>query len=85
MRVVVADNGPGISREMQPQIFEPFFTTKASKGTGLGLWVVRGIVAKHKGRIRLRSRTTPGKSGTVFSVFLPANASFDEPAAEDSL
>jgi PAS domain S-box-containing protein len=82
VRVVIADTGAGIKREVRKQIFEPFFTTKASKGTGLGLWVVHGIVAKHKGSIRMRSRTTPGKSGTVFSVFLPARANFDEPGAD---
>ncbi len=71
IRVVIGDNGPGIKRELQSHIFEPFFTTKAAKGTGLGLWVVRGIVAKHEGTIRVRSTTSPGRSGTVFMVFLP--------------
>jgi two-component system CheB/CheR fusion protein len=82
VRVVIADNGPGIKPELRSQIFEPFFTTKAARGTGLGLWVVRGIVAKHEGSIRMRSRTAPGWSGTVFSVFLPAQATFEESAAE---
>jgi two-component system, chemotaxis family, CheB/CheR fusion protein len=71
VRIVIADDGPGISREHREHIFEPFFTTKGEKGTGLGLWVVKGIVAKHGGSIRMRSSTTPGKSGAVFSVFLP--------------
>ena len=71
VRVLIADNGPGIQPEVCRQIYEPFFTTKAERGTGLGLWVVKGIVNKHEGTIRLRSRTTPGRSGTVFSVFLP--------------
>ncbi len=71
VQVVIADSGPGIARELHQQIFEPFFTTKAEKGTGLGLWVVRGIVAKHGGSIRMRSSTKPGRSGTVFSLFLP--------------
>jgi PAS domain S-box-containing protein len=74
-RIVIADNGPGISRENREHIFEPFFTTKGEKGTGLGLWVVKGIVAKHGGTIRMRSSTRPGQSGTVFSVFLPTEAS----------
>ncbi len=69
-RIVIADNGPGISRENRDHVFEPFFTTKGEKGTGLGLWVVKGIVAKHGGSIRMRSSTRPGQSGTVFSVFL---------------
>ncbi len=72
VRVMVADNGPGISRELRCRIFEPFFTTKAEKGTGLGLWVVRGIVDKHGGSIRMRSSTRPRRTGTLFSVFLPS-------------
>jgi signal transduction histidine kinase len=71
VRMVIADDGPGIKPELRKWIFEPFFTTKAEKGTGLGLWVVKGIVAKHQGSIRMRSRTAPGCSGTLFSVFLP--------------
>jgi signal transduction histidine kinase len=67
-RVTVADAGAGISRINQSRIFEPFFTTKKAVGTGLGLWVSREIVQKHKGRIGLRS--VEGR-GTVFSVFLP--------------
>jgi PAS domain S-box-containing protein len=73
-RVTVADSGPGIDLAHRSRIFEPFFTTKKEVGTGLGLWVCKGIVERHGGTIRLRSTTTPGKSGTVFSVFLPANA-----------
>jgi signal transduction histidine kinase len=72
LRIVIADNGPGIDHNKRAQIFEPFFTTKGEKGTGLGLWVVKGIVAKHGGTIRMRSSTRPGKNGTVFSIFLPA-------------
>ncbi len=81
---MVADNGPGISRELRSRIFEPFFTTKAEKGTGLGLWVVRGIVAKHGGSIRMRSSTRPGRTGTLFSVFLPALAVLDTIPARTS-
>jgi signal transduction histidine kinase len=71
VRVTIADNGPGIPRELRRRIFDPFFSTKGEKGTGLGLWVSQGIIAKHGGRIRVRSSTQPDKSGTVFSVFLP--------------
>jgi signal transduction histidine kinase len=73
-RVTIADSGPGITPAHRSRIFEPFFTTKKEVGTGLGLWVSKGIVERHGGTIRLRSRTTPGCSGTVFSVFLPADA-----------
>jgi PAS domain S-box-containing protein len=71
VRIVIADNGPGIAPSVRDQIFEPFFTTKAAKGTGLGLWVVKGVVAKHEGTMRLRTSTTPGRTGTVFSIFIP--------------
>jgi len=55
VRVVVADNGPGISGNHRAHLFEPFFTTKGERGTGLGLWVTLGMVQKHKGNIRMRS------------------------------
>ena len=71
LRVTIADNGCGIPPEISKRIFEPFFTTKDEKGSGLGLWVANSIVAKHAGSIRLRSRATKRRSGTVFSVFLP--------------
>jgi len=71
VRVTVADNGAGISLGVRRNLFAPFFTTKGEKGTGLGLWVSRGIIEKHEGSVYLRSSTRPGKSGTAFSVFLP--------------
>jgi PAS domain S-box-containing protein len=71
IRVIVADDGCGISQENMPQIFEPFFSTKDSKGTGLGLWVSQGIVQKHQGILRVRSRTDEARHGTCCSVFLP--------------
>jgi len=70
-RLTIADTGHGIPRECMDRIFEPFYTTKAEKGTGLGLWVVRGIVAKHDGSIGLRSSDAAGRSGTVVSVLWP--------------
>lgn len=72
VRLMIADTGSGISRNVASRIFEPFFTTKPEKGTGLGLWVVRGLVAKHDGAIRVRSSERAGRSGTVMSIFLPA-------------
>jgi PAS domain S-box-containing protein len=75
VRLIVADEGCGVPEQLRQRIFEPFFTTKGEKGTGLGLWVTNGIVQKHGGFIRTRSRTEPDRSGTVFSVFLPLNDS----------
>ena len=71
VRVVICDNGPGIPPERRKQIFEPFFTTKGDKGSGLGLWIVRSLVRKYGGALRLWSSVRPGQSGTCFSVFLP--------------
>lgn len=72
--ITVADTGVGMSREVQRRIFEPFYTTKETTGTGLGLWVSEEIVAKHGGKMTVRSRQVRGandKSGTVFRIFFP--------------
>jgi protein-histidine pros-kinase len=69
--VRVSDTGCGIPAENLDTIFEPFFTTKGEKGTGIGLWVSKSIVDKLGGRIEVVSSTT-GKTGTCFSIFLPA-------------
>ena len=66
--LTVADTGCGISPEIQKSMFEPFVTTKGGKGTGLGLWIVKGIVENHTGRIRVRSAV--GK-GTVINLVFP--------------
>ena len=55
--------------------FEPFYTTKGINGTGLGLWIARGIVDKHGGMLQLYSCTRETTSGTVFSLFLPLQLS----------
>ena len=68
--VVISDDGAGIPEEIQPQLFQPFFTTKGEQGTGLGLWVSRGIVNKHGGSLILTSDTSTENHGTVASVFL---------------
>ncbi len=72
VRLTIADTGPGIPAEIRPRLFEPFFTTKKDVGTGLGLWISKSIVESHAGAIQVHTSTTPGKSGTTFSVFLPA-------------
>jgi PAS domain S-box-containing protein len=68
--VRVRDNGPGIEEDIRPQLFQPFFTTKGENGTGLGLWVSRGIVSKHGGSITIESDQTEQAHGTIVSVFL---------------
>jgi len=71
VRILVADNGCGMSAETQRTLFEPFVTTKPTTGTGLGLWVSEEIVRNHQGTIRPRSSQRPGRNGTAFSVFFP--------------
>jgi len=68
--IIIADNGPGIPADIQPLLFQPFFTTKGEQGTGLGLWVSRGIITKHNGSIELTSDTSETGHGTVVRVFL---------------
>jgi len=84
VRVSVIDNGKGIDRENVRRLFEPFFTTKGEKGTGLGLWVSRGIVLKHEGEITMRSSTREGRSGTCLSIFLPTVATVPLATAADA-
>ncbi len=68
LEIVVTDTGSGISEESRKHLFEPFFTTKNDVGTGLGLWVSKGIVEKHGGRI---SVDPVGTVGTVVRFSLP--------------
>ena len=68
----IADTGCGIASQDRERIYQPFFTTKGERGTGLGLWVSAGIVDRIGGSIRVWSSLRPGRSGTCFSLFLPA-------------
>jgi signal transduction histidine kinase len=68
--ISVADDGPGIERQLLPVIFEPFRTTKR-RGTGLGLSIAKGIVERHGGRITAANQTG---GGALFRVWLPAIA-----------
>jgi signal transduction histidine kinase len=68
LAISVADTGTGIPKELLSSMFEPFVSTKGERGTGLGLWIVKGIVENHTGRIQVRSTT--GK-GTLFRVAFP--------------
>jgi two-component system, NtrC family, sensor histidine kinase AtoS len=70
LMVDVADNGPGVPAGLSDRIFDPFFTTK-TKGTGLGLGIVRKIVDAHDGRIDLSSSS---ETGTRFRVTLPVSS-----------
>ena len=69
--IVVSDTGSGIDKTNMPHLFEPFFTTKAEVGTGLGLWVTKGIVEKQQGKISIQTSTDPADHGTAITVLLP--------------
>jgi len=71
VRLTILDTGSGIEPKHRKNIFQPFFTTKKDVGTGLGLWITRGIFEKHRGTIRMKSRTGQDNHGTAFSIFLP--------------
>lgn len=81
--ITMADTGSGMSDIVKERMFEPFFTTKErGKGTGLGLYIVYGIIDQYKGYIEIDSRES---EGTVFNIYLPRAAeggSGDEKAPE---
>lgn len=71
VRILFADNGPGIPDKYKRKVFEPLFSTKKGKGAGLGLWVSDRLVHQQHGTLRLESTTNGRISGSCFSVFLP--------------
>lgn len=71
VRILVADNGTGMTEETLQHLFEPFFSTKGIGGTGLGLWITKDLVTKNGGTIVARSTSRAGQSGSVFSLFFP--------------
>ena len=82
--ILISDTGHGIDRAHMRSVFEPFFTTKGERGTGLGLWVTRGILEEQGGRLQLRSSTTGRHRGTTVRVQLPVlqqSPILSEPAA----
>jgi PAS domain S-box-containing protein len=74
VRVSISDTGAGIRPEDAKRLFEPFFSTKSTKGTGLGLWISKGIMQKYDGSIRFRSVRLAGGNVTCFSVFMPTSS-----------
>jgi len=88
VRITVADSGTGFLPRMREHLFEPFHTSKDVTGTGLGLWISKGIMDKHRGHIGMRSRVLdgfePGRGhGTVFSLWLPLVNEIVEPSPGD--
>ena len=72
VRVIVADNGPGIPAHLRARVFEPYFTTKPMGiGTGVGLAVSLGIVEAHGGTLTV---DCPNEGGAAFTITLPVGA-----------
>ena len=74
VKIRIEDNGVGLAATKVERLFQPFFSTKGAHGTGLGLWVSKGIVEKHEGSITLRSDRTGGDNATTATVMLPLHA-----------
>lgn len=69
--ISMIDTGTGIDPKHAKRLFEPFFTTKSVKGTGLGLWISKGIIQKYGGTIRFRSLHLAAGNVTGFQIFFP--------------
>ena len=76
--ISILDTGVGIKPEDARRLFQPFFSTKSTKGTGLGLWISKGIVQKYDGSLTCRSLRTKRMAA------LPVSASFSPSAARIS-
>jgi PAS domain S-box-containing protein len=82
VRITIADTGSGIKPADRLNLFQPFFTTKADVGTGLGLWITRGIIDKHSGVMKVKSIAGTERHGTAISIFLPSSKK--QPVHKDS-
>ncbi len=80
VRIVVSDDGPGIPANHRADVFKPFFSLKGDRGTGLGLWISKGILEKNGGSIRFRTKNK-APSGTSFAIFVPDTAT-NKPTAD---
>jgi two-component system NtrC family sensor kinase len=80
IRVLIADNGPGIAMAIRSRIFDPYFTTKPpGGGTGVGLAVSLGIVESHGGSLTVEC---PSEGGAIFQVLLPIQAPVEQTRAQ---
>jgi signal transduction histidine kinase len=79
IRIIVSDNGEGMTAATQKQLFQPFLSTKGLRGTGLGLVVTKKVIDEHGGDISVES--TRGQ-GTTFTLTLPVNTDAIAAAAD---
>jgi hypothetical protein len=80
----IFDTGTGIRKEDAKRLFEPFYSTKLTKGTGLGLWISKGIIQKYGGNITFRCFAGRNKSMTCFRVFIPVTGGQNTTSAAGS-
>ena len=73
-RVMITDNGPGLSPSAKENLFTPYFTTKPG-GSGLGLVIVKKIITEHDGSIKIADIAS---GGTVVKIDLPIRAAIDK-------
>jgi PAS domain S-box-containing protein len=77
LALTIADTGTGMPPLVRKKVFEAFFTTKGIGGTGLGLWISKEIVDRHRGALHVRSSEREPTHGTVFVLFLPFEMATD--------
>ena len=80
--ISILDTGTGIQPDDIKRLFQPFFSTKSTKGTGLGLWISKGIIQKYDGTLTCRSFRSRNGNSTCFRVFLPVSGGMNLPAAQ---
>ncbi len=70
LKLIVSDNGKGISKANKEKVFTPFFTTKRNEnGTGLGLVIIKSLLEKHGGSIQVADKMP--EAGATFILFIP--------------
>jgi PAS domain S-box-containing protein len=83
--ISILDTGIGIQPDDIKRLFQPFFSTKSTKGTGLGLWISKGIIQKYDGTLTCRSFRSRNGNSTCFRVFLPVSGGLNLPTAPISI
>jgi len=83
VRIIIADNGPGIQASALPHIFDRYWRsrTNSNSGAGLGLFITKGIIESHGGKIHASSQ--PGR-GTQFEILLPSIESHQQTLRSES-
>jgi PAS domain S-box-containing protein len=79
--LTIQDDGVGIAKDDLPRVFDAFFTTRSTVGTGIGLFVAKGFVESHGGRIEIESSQKAEDHGTTVRVFLPLSTKYDSSGA----